>query len=191
MITTKKSQKVIDWRNRTKQRIVQAFDNKCGICGYNKCNDALDLHHLDPSKKEFSLGKIRANPISWTKIVNELRKCILICANCHREVHNGITNVPDRVTQFNEEFSDYKKTQEEDRKNKYYDKCPICGNEKFHRQKTCSYECSAKLTGKYNWDQVDLKKLYIDDKISILQISQLIGCSDNAVRKRLKKLKII
>ena len=191
MLTTKKSQRVIDWRNRTKQRIVQSFENKCGVCGYNKCNDSLDLHHVDPSKKEFSISKIRANPASWTKIVNELRKCILVCANCHREIHNGITKIPENIIKFNEDFSDYKKTQEEDRKEKLYNECPVCKKLKFHTQKSCSYQCAAKLARKYNWDQVDLKKLYIDEKMNMSQISKIIGCSDVAVKKRLLKLKII
>ena len=191
MITTKKSQKVIDWRNRTKQRIVQAFGNKCGICGYNTCNDAMDLHHIDPNKKEFSFGKIRANPISWTKIVPELRKCILVCANCHREIHAGLVTIPVDVVKFNEEFSDYLKIQEEDRKQNLYNECPICKKLKFQKNKTCSYKCACQLKGKYDWSLYDLKKLYIDNKLSAEKISKIIGCSNGAVRKRLSKPKLI
>ena len=41
------------WRQRTKTRIVESFGGKCNICSYNRCQTALELHHLDPSKKNF------------------------------------------------------------------------------------------------------------------------------------------
>ena len=47
------------------------------------------------------------------------------------------------------------------------------------------------MTGKYEWEKYDLKKLYIDDKLSMSKISKLVGCSDVAVKKRMLKLKII
>jgi hypothetical protein len=73
------------WRQKTKERIVEAFGSSCAICGYNKYNGSLALHHLDPNKKDFGFGKIRANPKSWETIVQELRKCIMVCHNCHSE----------------------------------------------------------------------------------------------------------
>lgn len=76
------SNRVKDWRENTKQRIVDAFGGRCSICGYSKCLAGFDLHHLDPTEKEFGFGAIRANPKSWKNIiVPELRKCILLCAN--------------------------------------------------------------------------------------------------------------
>lgn len=60
---------------------------KCSICGYDKCSDALDFHHLEPNEKEFSLGD-RNLILDWKKIKKELDKCILVCANCHREIHS-------------------------------------------------------------------------------------------------------
>ena len=53
----KKSQNVINWRKRTKERIVKSMGGKCQICSYDKCLAALELHHLDSSEKEFgSIG---------------------------------------------------------------------------------------------------------------------------------------
>lgn len=102
-----KSQYTKDWRKRTKSRIVEAMGGKCALCGYSKCHWSLVLHHLDPTQKDFSLAAIRASCKSWEKIVNELRKCILVCHNCHGEIHHGITTIPDDVAKFNEAYSTY------------------------------------------------------------------------------------
>jgi 5-methylcytosine-specific restriction endonuclease McrA len=67
--------------------------NKCAICGYNKCSKALTFHHLDPKEKSFGLSE-RGLTRSWEKIKKEIDKCVLLCANCHTEVHAGITKLP-------------------------------------------------------------------------------------------------
>ena len=66
---------------------------KCMLCGYNKYLGALDFHHLDPSRKGFAIST-RGLTRSWEKIREELDKCILVCANCHRELHAGISQLP-------------------------------------------------------------------------------------------------
>ena len=66
---------------------------KCVICGYDKCQRALDFHHLDPKQKEFGLSS-KGLTRSWKKIQREIDKCILLCAKCHMEVHEGITQLP-------------------------------------------------------------------------------------------------
>ena len=50
-----------------------------------KCNSALEFHHVDPKQKDFHISKNMNK--SWYKIKNEIEKCILVCANCHRELH--------------------------------------------------------------------------------------------------------
>ena len=92
---SRNSENVKNWRKRTKRIIVEAMGGECQCCGYSRCIEALELHHIDPSKKELSFGKIRANPRTLTVIVNELKKCILLCAICHREVHVGVRELPE------------------------------------------------------------------------------------------------
>jgi hypothetical protein len=58
----------------------------CEICGYDRCIDALEFHHSNFSGKEFSISA-KGYTRSWAKIKEELDKCSLLCANCHREVH--------------------------------------------------------------------------------------------------------
>jgi hypothetical protein len=59
---------------------------KCCICGYCKNYTALEFHHINAEEKEFDWRKIRQ--LNWNKVIVELKKCILLCANCHREIHN-------------------------------------------------------------------------------------------------------
>lgn len=60
---------------------------KCCQCGYDKYYGALDFHHLDPTKKDFTVsGKKKQSALK-----SELDKCILVCSNCHREIHGNVT----------------------------------------------------------------------------------------------------
>jgi len=83
------SEAVIKRRKKIKQKAVDYKGGKCKLCGYNKCVSALEFHHKDPTTKEFSIG-LNGATRSWNKVKEELDKCILICANCHREVHEGL-----------------------------------------------------------------------------------------------------
>jgi len=80
-------------RKKIKEMAIDYKGGKCCICGYDKCNAALDFHHLNDSKKEFGLG-LNGMTRSWERTRNEVDKCILVCANCHREIHDGITQLP-------------------------------------------------------------------------------------------------
>lgn len=59
----------------------------CKICGYNKCKQALEFHHIDPTKKEYRIANLITH--KEDTIIKELEKCVLVCANCHREIHYG------------------------------------------------------------------------------------------------------
>jgi hypothetical protein len=170
------------WRNETKKRIVESMGGECCICGYNKCDKSLALHHLDPSKKEISFGAIRANPKKWDKIVSELKKCILVCHNCHSEIHAGVTLVPDVVPKFNEMFSDYRKLT----KSLNTKKCPICDTYMLPTQITCSLVCAGKRHRRVDWDSINLK-VELETK-SYAKLADELGISNAAVSKRAKKL---
>lgn len=71
-------------RRRQKENLVEEFGGKCSSCGYSKCLDALEFHHIDPSTKNFGLSAIWR--IGLVRAREEAKKCILLCANCHREV---------------------------------------------------------------------------------------------------------
>jgi transposase len=80
-------------RRQVKGKLVAEAGGKCVICGYHRCQRALQFHHIDPRTKEFHLGHTGVTR-SLARCRAEARKCILLCANCHAEVEAGITAVP-------------------------------------------------------------------------------------------------
>lgn len=61
---------------------------KCNICSYNRCLYALEFHHINQNEKEFEITGFKSTSLT-AKLRNELDKCVLLCANCHREAHFG------------------------------------------------------------------------------------------------------
>jgi 5-methylcytosine-specific restriction endonuclease McrA len=65
----------------------------CRVCSYKRSLKALHFHHLDPKTKLFGIGQFsKANSLDQLK--EEIAKCVLLCSNCHTEVHDGITVIP-------------------------------------------------------------------------------------------------
>lgn len=80
---------VVLFRRKRKRMAIEYKGGKCVFCGYDKCQDALGFHHLESEKKEFGLSSSTGLCRSWEKVKKELDKCILVCANCHAEIHAG------------------------------------------------------------------------------------------------------
>jgi hypothetical protein len=81
-------------RKSKKLKAVEFAGGKCCMCGYNKCVEALDFHHLDPSSKR--VGPRAGGTLmhqGWSFVLEEIKKCILVCANCHREIHFGLVDL--------------------------------------------------------------------------------------------------
>lgn len=76
-------------RRAIKLKAIAYKGGRCVCCGYDQYPGVLDFHHIDQSTKEFSIGA-RGYTRSWEKIKLELDKCILVCANCHREIELGV-----------------------------------------------------------------------------------------------------
>lgn len=78
-------------RRVLKRTLVEEAGGECVLCGYSRCDRALEFHHLDPSAKQF---QITSHTRSLAKLRAEANKCVLLCSNCHAEVEAGITAVP-------------------------------------------------------------------------------------------------
>jgi len=92
----KSKQQYKTYRNINRKKSIKDLKalhgSQCSICGYNKCLSSLHFHHLDPSIKDggvaeliYSKGKKAA--------IDEAKKCKLICANCHGEIHEGLIKI--------------------------------------------------------------------------------------------------
>lgn len=72
-------------RKKKMLKAIEYLGGKCSICGYNKCIEAYDFHHIDRRNKEADISDILCR--AWRYVKKELNKCILLCSNCHRELH--------------------------------------------------------------------------------------------------------
>lgn len=70
-----------------KLELIEIKGGGCSQCGYNKNIAALEFHHVNASEKELKLDKRTLSNVSMDKILEELNKCILLCSNCHKELH--------------------------------------------------------------------------------------------------------
>lgn len=86
-------ERVSQRRRIIKRKLVEEAGGKCLICGYDRCQQVLQFHHLDPSTKEFHLA-LNGVTRSLARSRAEAKKCVLLCANCHGEVEAGIAAVP-------------------------------------------------------------------------------------------------
>lgn len=73
-------------RKKIRVMAIEYKGGRCEKCGYTKCIDALEFHHIDPTKKDFTISS-KGYTHSWEKVKFELDKCMILCANCHRELH--------------------------------------------------------------------------------------------------------
>ena len=73
---------------KARKVLVESLGGKCEKCGYDKCIAALDFHHKDPTEKDFNISKVYPSKNMMPKLLEEVSKCMLLCANCHREEHN-------------------------------------------------------------------------------------------------------
>ena len=85
-------------RLKIKQMAIEYKGGQCMVCGYDREVSALEFHHLDDTKKDFGLSQ-RGLTRSWKRTQVELDKCILVCANCHREIHSGKLQLPLETTE--------------------------------------------------------------------------------------------
>lgn len=76
-------------RRRVKIALVEAFYHKCAYCGIVDEPVIYDFHHLNPEDKKFGIGN-GATTHSQIDYLNEAKKCVLLCSNCHRKIENNL-----------------------------------------------------------------------------------------------------
>lgn len=91
-------------RKNIKKKLVEYKGGECQICSYDKCIAALDFHHINPKEKLFSISS--AMSYSLKRLKKEVDKCILVCRNCHAELHNGIIIQPEGIEPSSPSYQD-------------------------------------------------------------------------------------
>ena len=90
-ISWNKGQKTYDrnsFKKLRKKECVALFGNKCALCGAENLPIACySFHHIDPNTKQHQISKILL--WNWVTLKNELLKCVMLCSNCHKQVHFG------------------------------------------------------------------------------------------------------
>lgn len=79
------NKETIERGRKLKRKAVDYLGSKCERCGYDKCIEALEFHHKDSNTKDSNFASKRG--WSWQRLKKELNSCMLVCANCHREIH--------------------------------------------------------------------------------------------------------
>lgn len=173
-------QNVKNSRQRLKERLVYIFGEKCCICGYNKCINALEFHHLNPEEKDFTIAT-NVN-IATEKAIEEIKKCILVCANCHREIHAELIPLNDAISTFsiNKATEVLETLNNIKTKTHYY--CQDCGAEIVESDAQRCRQCASIALRKADRPTREELKEKIRT-IPFTTIAKAYGVTDNAVRK--------
>ncbi len=165
------------WREK-KRKFIEIKGGKCQNCGYNKCIAALEFHHLDPNKKEFSPHRLKGQTLETALV--ELEKCVLLCANCHREEHY----LKEEIKNIQEDL-DYRNSQKEKilKSKSPKSKCPICNKDNYKNTKCCSVICAnisrRKVVNRPS-KEVLLEELKTNN---YTQVAKKYGVRENSIKK--------
>jgi hypothetical protein len=168
------SERVAKRRKALKEKAVEYLGGKCSICGYDKCLNALQFHHTNPEDKDFSISA-KGYTRSWKIVKQELNKCILVCANCHCELHASLV----------------KKEPEED--SNYFGDCHTCGKQitKHHKNypNYCCWDCYSEFLQSIQWPIKEELTSLVREK-PMAQIGKDLGVSSTCIKNRCTKLGI-
>lgn len=182
-------------RSRDKKRslMIEAMGGKCVICGYS-VQSGLTLHHINPELKTLSFGSVRSTNTSWPIVVEEMRKCTLLCANCHNEVHyQGLENY-EFESSFNEDYSVTQITEQGHLINPLSQRnCVICNTILSTKQlNCCSEQCRIKwistTKSKIDWE-IELPSIIRmrEEGFSFVDIATLYPVSDKTIAEHYYK----
>lgn len=158
---------VTAYRRRVKQALVEAFGGKCYICGSKFNSWIFEFHHIDPKSKSFAIAGAGITR-SKAKCADEAKKCVMLCANCHREVEHG-TNIYDLVSNFDIDV--------------FYDTISELNgtSERLRKSERSSVKKSLVKNGSSLKPDRETLKALIRTK-PLTQVGNMFGVSDNAIR---------
>lgn len=187
-------------RQKVKRELIQYKGGKCEICGYDKCDRALQFHHIDPSSKSFGISS-DGHTRGIKELKKEADKCILVCANCHAEIHDkeyreSVKEREDRmrdckretaIDRIEDKESFFKKLEQ------HYPKLQLC------KEYSIAPSVLYRFLRKNNlwYDEVEHAKIDKDKLLSELieyknftKVGSFYNLSDNGLRRRCRNLNI-
>ena len=167
------------WRYKARQWITKYAGGQCQCCGYNIYIGNLAFHHVH-SKKD-SVCYLINKTASWDRIIEEADKCVLVCHNCHGEIHAALRVCPEINYEQRKTTLITILTEKPVQKTQTHS-C-ICGKQIRQNRKYCSQQCHHNASQCVKWPQ-NLPELVQQSSKSA--IATLLGVSDKAVAKRLK-----
>lgn len=177
-------QAVNDFRRKRKLNLIKVGGGCCNLCGYNKLPGALEFHHIYAEEKSYSISK-EGTCHDLEKDLEEVKKCILVCANCHREIHGGLYTPEELLDKqvFDESVANSLKEEKEQRYTKTYTYCSNCGKQLPYGSKSLlCLDCFKKTRQSSNKPERETLKAHIRQGNMTL-VGRLYGVSDNAIRK--------
>lgn len=173
-----------EYRRRRKENLTKVCGEKCAICGYNRLPSALEFHHIDPSQKEYGIASGGVCHDLETDL-SEIKKCLLVCANCHREIHADLYTQEDLWNKqiFLEDIAQELREDKHIRLGTKEYFCEECGAKitKYSSTGLCE-QCVRKSRRKAERpDRETLKTLIRDTPFT--KIASSYGVSDNTIRK--------
>ena len=172
-----------DFRRRRKENLVKVCGGKCNLCNYNKDIWALEFHHIDKTQKLYGISK-NGTCHDLEKDLQEVKKCILVCANCHREIHSGNYSIEFLMNKkiFNENFADDLREAKKKLLEKTIYHCKNCHKqiEKIGVTGLCE-QCYKESLRLGRPSREDLKVMI--RTMPFVKIGEKFKVSDNAIRK--------
>lgn len=158
-----------------KEQCVEYKGGKCELCGYDYSVSALEFHHKKPEQKDFAISKSKMLSFEKhkEKILVELDKCILVCSNCHREIHEQYS-----IEQLLEDKEAYLKAREECKLQSEANLICSCGKPKSSKANLC-LSCVNKDSINRDIKEV-IEKI---KKLGYVKAGKYYGISDNALRR--------
>jgi len=168
------------WRLKAKRWVIKYAGGKCQVCQYDKYQGNLVFHHIG-DKKETVSRMINAT-VSWSQILDEINKCVLLCHNCHGEVHAGLAICPEidiekRIRSLSEIESEKPMS-----KDKIFRPCAYC-KKLTNSNKFCGQKCSRLAAQKILWPPNEELAILVW-KHSMTFLAKQLNVSGNAIKKR-------
>ncbi len=152
--TKQNTENVVEFRRRNKQKLMAALGGKCEMCGY--CKDvpnAYHFHHRNKAEKSYTISRHMTR--NFDALMEEAKKCMLLCSNCHAEVHNEehVQIRKNTIKQWSERTDDDLKLLAKNRKKeRAKGTCPVCSTT-FDKTFEAKRFCSRKCANAFNYEQ--------------------------------------